>query len=392
MPLESGGSVCCGPAAPSRTMLREYQPLNCILVKPAGPDCNLRCSYCFYLEKEKLFSPGVHRMSLETLELVTRQVLENPVSTFSFIWQGGEPTLAGLHFFEKAVELQKRYAGATTVTNALQTNGSTINSEWGEFFRRNEFLVGVSLDGPQHIHDHYRRSPDGDGSWHTVFLNARLLLDAGVMTNSVSCVTAYAAEHAHETYCFLREAGFDHMQFIPVVEPDGNGGVADFSVSPEAYGDFLITLFDTWRADFRNGQPTASIRLFDTIFFTIMGHPAPECGMRRTCGLYLAVEHNGDVFPCDFFVEPTHRLGNVDDYKLGDLLNAKQQRLFGGAKANLAAKCRKCKWLKFCGGGCLKDRRYNPGGERMNYFCRSMKKFLPHAVPVLQEMAKRWQG
>lgn len=372
--------------------MREFMNLSCLLVKPSGPDCNLRCSYCFYLEKDEHFPVGPHRMDEETLNRITRQALEKAPQTFSFIWQGGEPMLMGVDFFKKAVELQRKHAGRTTVTNALQTNGTLVTPEWADFFRINEFLVGLSLDGPQHVHDHFRLAADGKGTWEMVRNNAKLLLDEGVMVNAVSCVTEYSAAHAVESYQFLKETGFKHMQFIPVVEPDGNGGVADFSVSPLDYGDFLITLFDTWLADFKDGQPVTSIRFFDTLFFTMLGQPAPECGLRKTCGMYLAVEHNGDVFPCDFFVEPTHQLGNVHVHPLNALLNSKQQRLFGGAKANLTAKCRKCRWLKLCGGGCLKDRRNNPKGFRMNYFCQSMKTFLPHAVPVLKGLTQRWQG
>ncbi|MBG0776733.1 MAG: anaerobic sulfatase maturase [Desulfovibrionaceae bacterium] len=373
-------------------MLREPQSLNCLLVKPAGPDCNLRCSYCFYLRKGELFGRGAHRMDEETLAILTRRSLERAHGAFSFIWQGGEPTLMGLPFFEKAMGLQRHYGDGLRISNALQTNATLVDADWAVFFKANDFLVGVSLDGDEHVHDHHRVDTAGRGTWRTVSANARLLLGAGVAANAVACVSAYSAPYAAETYAFLKETGFDHMQFIPVVEPDGNGGVTDFSVSPEAYGEFLCTLFDAWRADFKDGRPSTSIRLFDTLFFTLLGHPAPECDARGTCGLYLAVEHTGDVYPCDFFIEPAHHLGNIREHHLHDLFNSRRQRLFGGAKAQLTPTCKACRWLPLCGGGCLKDRRNNPAGFKMSYFCTSMTRFLPHAVPTLKGLASRWRG
>lgn len=370
-------------------MFRNLLPLTCTLIKPAGPACNLACDYCFYLEKKALF-PEQTRMSHETLERVIRQSLEGNPRSFSFIWQGGEPTLMGVDFFRTAVELQKKHGPRTRIGNALQTNGTLLDGQWAEFFRENDFLVGLSLDGDEGAHDTHRRTDDGAGTWQEVRNSARLLLDAGVAVNSVSCITADSATRAADTYHFLRDLGFSHLQFIPVVEKGDDRNLAPFSMTPKGYGRFLCDLFDVWLKDFNGGQPSASIRLFDSIFFTIRGMEAPECGMHQTCGKYLAVEHDGSVYPCDFFVEPAHRLGSVHEHSLGDIFNARKIRTFGGAKAMTPSRCKGCEWLALCGGGCLKDRRNNPRNFRENYFCTSMKMFYSHAVPTLAEMAGRW--
>ena len=316
--------------------------------------------------------------------------------SFTFIWQGGEPTLMGLDFFEWAVALQKRHGAGIRVENALQTNGTLVDENWARFFKRNNFLVGISLDGPRHVHDHSRRNAVGVGSWEKVDAGFRMLLKTGVMVNAVSCVTDFSSQYAREVYEYLKQAGATYLQFIPIVEPltqeNGKRGVADYSISPEAYGNYLCTLFDLWHEDFVDGRPTTSIRYFETLFFMLLGHPAPECGSGKECGQYLAVEHNGDVYPCDFFVEPAHKLGTIQEHDPHDLFNSKRQRQFGGAKANLQPVCRSCKWLKLCHGGCLKDRRHNPASFKMNYFCKSLKMFLPHAVPVMRELAKQWRG
>lgn len=371
-------------------MLREFMPLSCVLVKPAGPDCNLRCDYCFYLEKKKFF-PGKTRMKDQTLEMLIRQSL-NGKKAFSFIWQGGEPTLMGLDFFGKVVELQKKYGPGVKVSNALQTNGTLLNEEWANFFKENNFLVGLSLDGDEKVHNRHRKNIGHKGTWDIVSKNARMLLDKGVAVNSISCVTEENAVFAASTYKYLRDLGFVYMQFIPIVEKTNNKTLAPFSIASKTYGRFLCELFDTWIADFQNDQPRTSIRTFDSIFFTLRGAQPPECGMFEICGKYLAVEYNGNVYPCDFFVEPGHYLGNVHEHDLNKIFNARKIRTFGGAKADLPKKCTKCEWKKLCQGGCLKDRRNNPRNFRENYFCKGMKIFYEHAVPTLSEMARNWRA
>ena len=364
-------------------------PLSCLLVKPAGSECNLHCTYCFYKPDRSPAAFG-QRMSLATLELMVRQALGRGSGPVSFIWQGGEPTVMALDFYRKAVELQTVHGRGRQVVNSLQTNGLLVDDAWCAFFQENGFLVGLSLDGPEHVHDRYRRTASGQGSWRLVARAARKLLDAGVMVNAVSCVTEYSAAYARETYASLKSEGFTYMQFIPVIEPDETGQAAAFSVSPERYGAFLCELFDLWLADFQEGNPTTSIRLFESIFFLLLGQPAPECGFMKSCGTYLVVEHQGDVYPCDFFVSPNHRLGNLRETDLEELFNGARQRLFGQAKARLDTECLHCQWLPLCRGGCLKDRRNNPEGFQKQYFCPSMRQFLEHAVPVLRELAARW--
>lgn len=372
-------------------MLRPLQELNCLLIKPVGPRCNLRCEYCFYLEKEPMFD-SLATMNDEVLEATIKGALERGNQSFSFIWQGGEPLLAGIDFFRKAVALQKKYGAERSVSNALQTNGTLITEEWADFFVENDFLVGVSLDGPEHIHDTYRYDVSGNSSWKTVFEKAKLCLEKNVSINILSCVTSTSVTAAIELYEFYKKEGFQYLQFIPVVERDEKGQTTEFSVGAKAYGQFLRTLFDHWYADFKDGQPQMSIRLFDTLFFALMGQTAPECGMQKTCGSYLTVEHTGDMYPCDFFVEPVHGRGNVMTHPPHDVINSKLQRLFGGAKERVEDTCTSCQWQNLCHGGCLKDRRNNPQDGKMNYFCRAMKDFYPHVIPKLEELTKAWQG
>lgn len=331
-------------------------------------------------------------MQEDVLEATIKKALTNAPSSFSFIWQGGEPLLAGLSFYEKAVELQKKYGAGINISNAIQTNATLLNEDWISFFKKNDFLVGVSLDGAEHVHNAYRKDADGEGTWNIVSMNAKTCAQAGVATNILSCVTSYSVKYPDETYRYLTGEGFSYLQFIPVIEKDLRGQATAFSVSPKAYGNFLCCIFDCWYNEFRDGRPITSVRQFETLFFTLLGHTGIECGIQKKCGSYLAIEHNGDVFPCDFFVEPAHKSGNVlqDDLRL--LFNGKMQRLFGGAKAHVSPKCKKCKWLAFCNGGCLKDRKNNPNGFEQNYFCASMKIFLPYAIPKLKELAARWQG
>ncbi len=375
--------------------------LNCVLVKPAGPLCNLRCSYCFYCEKEELF---VH----ENTKLMTGQLQEILISnalkkvpstlgTFSFIWQGGEPTLMGLPFYEKAVRLQKKHAKNCSISNILQTNGMLIDDAWCDFLQRENFLVGISLDGKAHVHDAYRHGKNTSSTekitTHAqVEKAAKALLKAKVQSNALACISSYSAPHITESYAYLRDLGFTYMQFIPIVEKDIHGNIADFSVSPQAYGDALCALFDAWKADFVHGNPTTSVRLFETTFFTLLGNVSPECGSRKTCGTYVTVEHNGEVYPCDFFVEKAHLLGNIREHNLQDLLQSQKQGLFGNAKARVHDTCLRCPWLHLCGGGCLKDRRNNPEGFGRTYFCAALQKFYAHAVPSLTELAQKWQG
>ncbi|MGE4587938.1 MAG: SPASM domain-containing protein, partial [Mangrovibacterium sp.] len=311
----------------------------------------------------------------------------------SLAWQGGEPTLMGLDFYKRAVELEMKYGHGQTVGNGLQTNGLLLDTNWAKFLRKYDWLVGLSLDGPAFIHDHYRLDKGAKGTHRRVEDHARMLLDEGVAVNAMCCVTSHSVKYPEELYRYYKEMGLSFMQFIPVVEtdPDDPSRAAGFSVSAENYGRFLCKLFDLWLADFCDGQPTTSIRHFESVFYTYAGFHAPECTLMKECGSYVVVEHNGNVYSCDFFVEPKWKLGNLMHERLINMLNAKKQRVFGQAKAQLPRECRQCVWLTKCYGGCTKDRIRDPQDRRRPRFCSSYKLFLRHADPAFRELAASWK-
>ncbi len=368
--------------------------LDSLLIKPAGPDCNMACAYCFYREKSGIFpDTPAPRMSEAVLEETVKQLMNDGGPSVNFGWQGGEPTLMGLDFFRKAVELQSRHGRGKTVANGLQTNGVLLDRKWAGFLREYKFLVGLSLDGPEPIHDRYRKTGGGGPSWKTVVEKARMLLEEEVSTNALVVVNDYSVRFAREIYDFHKDLGLTFMQFIPCVETDANdpGRAAPFSVEGGALGSFLCELFDLWTSDFRDGTPTTSVRLFDSVFFHYVGLPPPECTLLPECGNYVVVEHNGDVYSCDFFVEPSWRLGNVMTGRLDHMLNSALQRRFGRRKAEVHEKCRSCPWLAYCRGGCPKDRLRDPRDGGLDHFCRAHEMFFEHADPKLRELAAEWK-
>ncbi|MBL7066528.1 MAG: anaerobic sulfatase maturase [Candidatus Marinimicrobia bacterium] len=373
--------------------MNNEKPLSNILIKPAGPDCNLACDYCFYLDKTGLFQKkSKHRMSVEVLRELMRQLLQQGTQQISVAWQGGEPTLMGVDFFRKAVEFQNQYAAGKVVGNSLQTNGLLIDDRWTSFLREHHSLVGLSIDGPQHIHDHYRKDRGGRGSWEKVVAAATLMLENDVEVNALSTINAYSVNYPDEIYDYLKALGFRFMQFIPIVETSENGGgVAPYSVAPRDYGDFLIRLFDRWLADFEYGEPTTSIRYFESLFYRYVNMQPPDCTLMEHCGPYVVVEYNGDVYACDFFVEPAWRLGNIMKNRLIDLLNSPRQQEFGNQKAELPKKCRNCPWFSFCFGGCPKDRIRDKRTKGLNYFCESVTIFLEYADLRFRRLADEWR-
>lgn len=375
-------------------MAKAFKPLHSVLIKPAGPDCNLDCTYCFYLPKAELFNnSGIHRMSSEIQEELIRQVMQQSGQSVSFAWQGGEPTLMGLPFYERVIELEKKYGRGQTVGNGLQTNGMLLHKDWARFLRKYDWLVGISLDGPSHIHNRYRLDRGGQGTHSRVEDNVRMLLDNDVATNALCCLTDYSVQFPDELYNYYKTLGLTWMQFIPVVETDPHdpSRAASFSVGAEAYGAFLCRVFDLWWADFRNGQPTTSVRHYESVFYSYVGMQAPECTMMKECGPYVVVEHNGNVYSCDFFVEPKWKLGNIMSHRISAMLNSKQQYTFGAAKAVLPGECRKCPWLTKCYGGCTKDRIKDPADKRKPRFCRAYKMFFAHADERLTALARQWK-
>lgn len=368
--------------------------LNFILIKPSGADCNMSCTYCFYYEKMDVDSKkNPSRMKYNTLEEMTSQAITQSDEHISFGWQGGEPTLMGLPFFKKAVELQKKYGKSRSMDNTFQTNGILINQDWACFFRENDFLVGLSLDGPEHVHDHYRLNHGGKGTWKQVLDAAKILLTQGTKTNALVVVNDYSVQFPHEIYSFHKKLGLNYMQFIPCVETDPNnqGQAASFSVSANQYGIFLCKLFDYWLSDFYNETPTVSIRLFDSVFYTYVNLSAPQCTQSKECGKYLVVEYNGDVYACDFFVEPKWKLGNVMNSNLIEMLNSKKQTDFGQFKYNLSVKCYNCKWLEHCRGGCPKDRLNDPKDKGISHFCESYRMFFEYTDEKFRKLAHSWK-
>jgi len=366
--------------------------LTSVLIKPAGPDCNLQCGYCFYLGKGALFGAGPHRMNQETLERVVRQTLGAGAPVVTFCWQGGEPTLMGLDFFCATVSLQRKHArSGQRVENALQTNGWLVDDAWCDFFRQHQFLLGLSLDGPAHVHDRYRRTLSGGPTHARVAKTAERLLRAGVAVNALVVVNDYSVHHGREIYNFLRDMGFRFMQFIPFLPPPGRVGAGPEPSAPPsmAYGDFLIEVFECWQADFRDGWPTVTVRHLEALFATYVNGPPLECTLAETCGDYVVVEHNGDVYACDFFVQPDWFLGNVHRNTLGEMLNCERQRTFGERKAHLTDNCRQCRWLQHCRGGCPAYR--GSDAARAWGLCAGYQRFLEHADGFMRALARQWR-
>lgn len=373
--------------------VKNKKTLTSILVKPASADCNLHCEYCFYLEKAGLFpESSVHRMKNEILNELIKQAMQAGTEFISFGWQGGEPTLMGTDFFYAATALQKKYGRqGQQVGNGIQTNGLLIDDAWCKLFLDYSFLIGLSLDGPRHIHDKYRVFQNSHGSWEKVHQSALRMLEQGAAVNALSVVNNYSWHYPEEIYYFLKEVGFEFMQFIPCVElhPDGSGQMAPFSVEGEQYGEFLCRVYDCWRKDFQNSIPATSIRFFDSLFHLYVNYPAPECTLQNECGTYIAIEHNGDIYSCDFFVQPEWKLGNVMTDDLVTVLNGAKQKEFGCLKCARPPECIRCRWLAKCLGGCTKDRFHslNPGH---NHLCAAYKMLMEHADMDMQKMAAQW--
>lgn len=376
------------------------------MAKPIGPICNLDCTYCYYLEKEKLFPKGENfRMSPEVLESYIRQYIETQETPeITFAWQGGEPTLLGVDYFRKVVELEKKYAGGRPVHNALQTNGTRLDREWCQFFRANGFLIGLSIDGPRELHDTYRVDKGQKPTFDRVMAGLTLLKKHGVEFNTLTVVNASNVKHPLKVYDFLREAGSGFLQFIPLVErsaAEGAGGlefagppepgqagspVTRWSVPAEAYGEFLVTIFDQW---VRRDVGKVFVQIFDVALGIWSGAGAGLCVFLEDCGRALAMEHNGDVFSCDHFVYPKYRLGNVLNDSLGEMVKSERQAAFGTAKsATLPEYCRRCDVRFACNGECPKHRfaRTPEGEEGLNYLCPSYKKFFRHIDPAMKQM------
>lgn len=359
-----------------------------LLIKPAGPDCNLNCRYCFYLPKHVIYPGHGHEMPREVMHRLIGEYMQMAGPNPSFGWQGGEPTLLGVDFFRRVVAVQASSAKpGQAIANGLQTNGMLIDDEWARFLARYSFLIGVSLDGPQHIHDHYRRRPGGDATFARVMRSIRTLARNGVEQNVLCMVTDYSADRAEEIWGFFMEHDLRFLQFIPCIERHPQTGeLMPYNCSPEQYGRFLCAIFDRWSAQ---NPPTTYVRTMDDLLMMYVGHPCPSCISRPTCGDYLLVEHNGDVYPCDFFVEDEWRLGNLLETPLRELALSDKFLEFRLAKGQHGAQCDACQWLHLCHGGCPRHRLTGLGTVKGPcYFCESYRMLFEHADVRLSEMAE----
>ncbi|MCE5231247.1 anaerobic sulfatase maturase [bacterium] len=383
-----------------------------VVAKPIGPACNLNCDYCFYLEKHALFGPGEKmRMSDEVLRaFISNYIDSQPTPVVEFVWQGGEPTLLGLDFFKKVVDLQKPYVRKKTITNSLQTNGTLLNDEWCSFLKKNNFMVGLSLDGPREIHDRYRRDRSGNGTFDEVMRGLKLLQKHRVEYNVMACVAHDAAKHPLDIYHFFKDEGVEFIQFTPIVErmPDDTAAqcglslagpaelnsktisteVTPWTVNPREYGEFLIAIYEEWvRCDV--GQ--VFVMNFEWALNAWIGNPSPVCIHAKQCGRSVVIEHNGDVYACDHCVYPQHRLGNIAADNLPDMVERSIQSGFGIAKETaLPHACKSCDVLAACRGGCPKHRfmtTYN-GEPGLHYLCPGYKKFFLHIRKYLRGMTQ----
>ncbi|MCK5000980.1 MAG: anaerobic sulfatase maturase [Anaerohalosphaera sp.] len=359
-----------------------------LLVKPAGPDCNIDCDYCFYSCKSTVFGSGSHRMNDEVLEKFVRDYVTLRFPAGNIAFQGGEPTLMGLDFYKRVVELVKQYSEPEQVVAlSLQTNGILLDDEWCEFLAANEVLVGISIDGPKKFHDIHRLDHAGKGTFGRVVESIERCKKHGVQFNTLTLMNQDNVDHADEIWDFLvNEMGIRFLQFIQCVERDPNtGDIAEFSITAQQYGKFMCDIFDKWLA---HGVRKISVRTFDSLVSYCVGMGHTECTHMAKCADYVVIEHNGDVFACDFFVEDDWKLGSVLDAALGEIATGKQKRDFKSLKRTIADKCVLCRYLDVCRGGCLKDRRMGFGQYKVeSYFCEGYKIFFDHAMPKFWEIA-----
>ena len=374
-----------------------------VMLKPAGAHCNLACKYCYYLEKNKLYPTAQrHLMSDEMLEQFTREYIEaQTMSQVLFTWHGGEPLLRSIDFYRKALSLQQKYAGGRRIDNVIQTNGTLLTDEWCEFFAQNHWLVGISIDGPQPDHDHYRLTAAGKPSWKKVMQGIKLLKKHGVEWNAMAVVNAYNVNHPLEFYRFFKENGCQFLQFTPIVErltrhEDGRtlASLADkneiplseASVAPEQWGYFLCAIFDEW---VRKDVGKIFVEIFDCTLANWMGISPGICAYSKECGHAGVMEHNGDVYSCDHFVFPEYKLGNIRDHSLIDMLYGEQQQEFSRLKhSSLPRQCKECDMEFACHGECPKNRfmKDKYGDSGLNYLCLGYYHYYQHVAPYMDYM------
>jgi len=383
-----------------------------VMAKPSGPVCNLACTYCFYRHKTRwLHTSRGYIMDRETLDVFVHRYIASQPDGFpvQFVWQGGEPTLCGIDFFRHALTLQERYRRpGQTITNAFQTNAVLIDEEWAAFLKDHDFLVGVSIDGPADIHNHYRKDAAGTGSFDRIMTALGHLKRFDVPCNALCCVTDISEKDALHIYGFLREH-FEFIQFIPVVQERNFTRQAPFirdekkspgtqkkkakdlvtpwSVSSDGWGKFLTTVFDEWVV---RDVGSTFVQIFDATLACTLGHPAPLCIFERTCGRALVMEHDGDIYSCDHFVYPQHRLANIREHGPEDSAESKKQVRFGQDKfKRLPKQCLRCEYLALCCGECPKNRflTTKKGEKELNYLCAGYRDYFSHTAPAMAFMA-----
>ena len=374
-----------------------------VMLKPAGAHCNLACKYCYYLEKNKLYPTAQrHLMSDEMLEQFTREYIEaQTMNQVLFTWHGGEPLLRSIDFYRKAISLQQKYAGDRRIDNVIQTNGTLLTDEWCEFFAQNHWLVGISIDGPQPDHDHYRLTAAGKPSWKKVMQGIKLLKKHGVEWNAMAVVNAYNANHPLEFYRFFKENGCQFLQFTPIVErltrheddrtlaslaDKDEISLSEASVAPEQWGYFLCAIFDEW---VRKDVGKIFVEIFDCTLANWMGISPGICAYSKECGHAGVMEHNGDVYSCDHFVFPEYKLGNIRDHSLIDMLYGEQQQEFSRLKhSSLPRQCKECDMEFACHGECPKNRfmKDKYGDSGLNYLCPGYYHYYQHVAPYMDYM------
>ncbi len=359
-----------------------------LLIKPSGSDCNIDCRYCFYKGRDAQFGQGRQRMSDAVLEKMVEEYMALGFPLAGFAWQGGEPTLMGVDFFRRAVALQKRYGKAgSQVSNTMQTNATLLDDSWCRFLRENKFLLGISIDGPREFHDAYRVDRAGHGTFDRVFQGIQRCKEHGVPFSALVLLNRRNADHPRRLFDFLVEHDLTYVQFIPCIEAHpATGEAAEFSITPGQYGDFLCRLFDLWIA---HSPEKMNIRDFDSIVtYYVLGHHT-ICTYNRQCAGFVVVEHSGEAFCCEFFVEAKQRLGHLLESSLGELAASGIKRAFARSKERLSSQCLVCRHLALCRGGCMKDRiRLQPDAPgRGSYFCDSYRQFFDYTVPRFMQIA-----
>ncbi len=361
-----------------------------LLIKPASADCNLRCGYCFYLGRSELYpQTAVHRMSEEVLERLVKTYLATPQPVYAFVWQGGEPLLMGSPFYERVTDLQMAYARrGADISNAIQTNGMLLTDRLARQFRACRFLTGVSLDGPERLHDAARRDSGGHGSHQSVLEGLECLKKNRAEYNVLTLVSRHNAAFPVEVYDYLvNDIGAKFLQFIECVELDGQGRAAPYCITADEWGSFLCAVFDRW---YENDTRTISVRLFDTIIAKLVTGRDICCTAGLDCRQYFVVEHNGDVYPCDFHVLPELKLGNVLTHTWEEMAASETFKAFGARKCQTHAACGACPYFTFCAGDCPKNRVGHSSGPAaaLSYLCAGWKRFYAHALPRLEELAQ----